>query len=290
MNYIASPLFAVQLALQALLLLLVWALPAAWAESFLFGTAALLLCLIGIPHGANDLLYRRNKSWRGAAVFLSLYLGSMALYAGLWYLAPVLALLIFFLISVHHFGQSNFESEQLWHAPSLLWGGLLLLYPVALHQAESFGIFQQMMGLATTLPPPTLLLAAAALLTLVYLALSYRSYPAVFGRLLLQCLLIIGWLYSTNLLGGFIIVFCLWHSLQSLYYQWGYYQQAYQHHPRPLRLFVANMAAYTLLALGFLWVCSLFLPLSIALLFILLSIITLPHAAVMDFIYKDKTA
>jgi len=89
------------------------------------------------------------------------------------------------------------------------------------------------------------------------------------------------------LLSGFIIIFTLWHSSQSLFYQWKHYSEMKS--PKPsISFFIANMLLFTIIAALFLYLISLILPLTIGVLFILLSIITLPHVIVMDGIYKKE--
>ncbi len=103
--------------------------------------AVVALVLVGVPHGGNDFYYRPNKSLWGSLKFLLFYLGCMAIYALVWKWFPMIALVAFLVISVHHFGQSNFLAER-WHAPeSLLWGFWLLLFPMLKHGREAVGIF-----------------------------------------------------------------------------------------------------------------------------------------------------
>ena len=112
----------------------------------LTGFAVLSLVLVGVPHGGNDFFYRPDKSLKGSLRFLGLYLGSMALYLGLWQWAPAIALLLFLAISMHHFGQSNFNASK-WYVPeSLLWGAWLLGFPLVRHFSEATSLFSEMMG------------------------------------------------------------------------------------------------------------------------------------------------
>ncbi|MFM7429034.1 MAG: Brp/Blh family beta-carotene 15,15'-dioxygenase, partial [Flammeovirgaceae bacterium] len=100
--YIQSKLFKAQITIQLILIVLVSLIPITLkAEAILCG---ILLCTVGIPHGSNDYLYRSDKSAKGMMKFLAVYLGTMLLYLVLWWIAPLLALLLFFGISFHHFG------------------------------------------------------------------------------------------------------------------------------------------------------------------------------------------
>lgn len=288
-DYFKSQFFRLQLGLQALFLALAWALPKAIKEPVFEGIALVLLILIGIPHGANDLLYRPDKTQKGALIFLSLYLGSMILYGLLWWIVPILALLIFLVISVHHFGQSNFENKNWNFPPSLLWGSWLLVAPILIHYQESTQIFGQMMAwkISTQYSGISALLLRYSLLSL-YLVFIWKKFTESKIELVIQGIMIALWYESSSLLSGFIIVFALWHSSQSLYYQWKYYQKQESATKPSLAFFGLNMFLFTLIAATFLYALSHFLELNIAMLFILLSIITLPHVVVMDGIYQKK--
>lgn len=290
MTYLQSTFFNIQLAVHAALAVLILLLPESWSGYLVWAVAALLLCAVGIPHGANDLLYRKDQTTRGAVVFLTIYLAAMALYGGVWALLPMVALAVFFFISVHHFGQSNFESERFAHLPGLLWGLFVLVWPVAIHTEEAYAIFEGMTGGAyDAAASQPMWIGAGALVTAAYLVSAWVSYRSVFTRLALQAALVGLWYAVAPLIGGFIVVFGLWHSSQSLYFQWGHFKKTHRQLHRPRRFFVWNMALYTLAALAFLGVAALFFEVDTAFLFIVLSIVTLPHVVVMDGIYKHTT-
>lgn len=75
-----------------------------------------------------------------------MYVGVILLYLGLWYVWPGLSLWVFLLISIHHFGQSNFDTHRIWSLDSVLWGSWLVIFPVLKHSDEVFGIFVTMLG------------------------------------------------------------------------------------------------------------------------------------------------
>ena len=94
MKYIHSVLFNLQVLLQALLIgLFLWA---DWNETAQAIICGMLLCSVGIPHGANDHLYRQSTTRGGLVKFTALYLGVMGGYLAIWWLAPTFALLLFF--------------------------------------------------------------------------------------------------------------------------------------------------------------------------------------------------
>jgi beta-carotene 15,15'-dioxygenase len=289
MNYLNSTFFKIQLLAQSVLLVAFFAIPSHQKETFLLAVSAVLLVVVGIPHGANDFLYREEKTFKGGVKFLLAYIGAMLLYAGLWYLLPSFALLLFLVITVHHFGQSNFESQTTWHLPALLWGLWLLAAPISIHLEESTAIFFEMTGGSGAVSWTPIWLTGIRLgLLAVYLLVAWRKYPQVFAGLLLQAALIAIWLEFTPLLSGFIVVFALWHSSQSLYFQWNNFKLQRSNLPQ-LKIFWLNMALFTAISFGFLYVVASITPLTTALLFMLLAIVTLPHVFVMDHLYQQKT-
>lgn len=285
-HYLQSSFFKFQWILQFVLLLVFLILPQGYNVDFLNICSVSLLIIIGIPHGANDLLYRKNKSIKGALIFLLIYLGSMFVYAGLWWVSPLLALILFLVISVHHFGQSNYENHKTFHIPSLLWGGWLLIAPVFIHFNESISIFAEMIKLeSSTENWETVSWVVRYGILIAYLLIAINNYPKLWLFIVLQSLLIALWYEFTPLLSGFIIVFTVWHSSQSLFYQWKFYRN--MERPKPsIQFFITNMFIFTCMAGLFLYLISIYFELNISMLFILLSIITLPHVIVMDGIYK----
>ncbi|QEK50922.1 hypothetical protein FYC62_03975 [Pedobacter aquae] len=289
MLYINSKLFTIQMILQFVLLLLFY--------FFHFGPitqvllAGILLCSIGIPHGANDHLYRKEQNWLGMAKFLVLYLGIIAAYALLWYFIPLLALLVFFVVSFHHFGQSNFENENISYFPSILWGIVLLAFPVVLHLEEALFIFKAMIGKGNfnefiyDTSPLTLTnwqIATLLLLGFAYLISIYIYQKQHLLKYCLQLVLVTLWYLFTPLLFGFIVVFCLWHALQSTQHQVIFYTQRYQKRKRD---FFIAMLPFSLISLAGFALYLYFFDFNIGQSFILLSLITLPHVLVMHRLY-----
>jgi len=292
MKYLSSSLFRWQLIGQALLMLLALILPPSLSNILFDGLALILLVLIGIPHGANDLFYRKDSSTVGIIRFLGAYIGVMGLYGLLWWFFPIVALTLFLVISIHHFGQSNFEQEQLWHIPSILWGSLVIFAPILIHWEEALEIFSGMVGssISSSIPEEGIY-AAGILSTLLYGLVIWRKYPGnKFILLGMQWIMVLTWLAVSPLLSGFIIVFTLWHSGQSLHFQWRAIQSRLAQKPSGKNELWWTWGITSLASFAFLgmihWIWGLYLPL----LFILLSLITLPHVIVMHELYQPEEA
>lgn len=291
--YTHSKLFQIQIALQLVLVAIVyWFSVAVDVQAVVCG---ILLCTVGIPHGSNDYLYRPDRSRMGMVKFLSYYLGTMALYLGLWWIAPVLALILFFVISFHHFGQSDFENDSIKYLPSWLWGIWVLVFPVLLHWQEATGIFEQML-LSNKVFNPSYFAEASAIadfnwpiMLMILLGVSYLVSLIIYERknfvhYLVQFSLVTLWYFMTPLLFGFIIFFCLWHSLQSMSHQAFYFKQSAN---GSLPTFIKAMLPFSLLALLSFGVYVYFRGFQLAEAFILLSMITLPHVLVMHRLYHQ---
>ncbi len=282
--YCQSKLFQTQIALQLILIVIVYLFSFAADVQAIF--CGILLCTVGIPHGSNDHLYRPDKSNFGMLKFLGVYLGTMFLYLGLWWIVPLLALILFFVISFHHFGQSNFENDSINYLPSWLWGIWVLVFPVLLHWNEASGIFQQMLSSNSLFTPSSFVDQSAIadfnwpLWVMISLAMLYLLSLIIYERRNIihysgQFILITIWYLVTPLLSGFIIFFCLWHALQSMRHQAMYFKQSAG---GTLMEFLKAMLPFSLLALISFAVYVYFRGFQIAEAFILLSMITLPQA------------
>ncbi len=110
--------------------------------------------LFGVPHGAVDHLVARDhlrpiagRAW--FLVFSPVYLGLAGAVLALWFLAPVLALVLFLAVSILHFGLEDAGSG----APLAAFarGGLPIALPVLLHPAETARFFA-LLGAADGIP------------------------------------------------------------------------------------------------------------------------------------------
>jgi Brp/Blh family beta-carotene 15,15'-monooxygenase len=293
--YHQSKLFQTQIALQLILIVIVYLFSFAADVQAIF--CGILLCTVGIPHGSNDHLYRPDKSNFGMLKFLGIYLGTMFLYLGLWWIAPLLALILFFVISFHHFGQSNFENDSINYLPSWLWGIWVLVFPVLLHWNEAVGIFGQMLS-SNNLFTTNFFVEQRAiadfnwpLSAMITLGIFYLLSLIIYERqnivhYTIQFALVTIWYLITPLLFGFIIFFCLWHALQSMRHQAMYFKQSAG---GTLLEFLKAMLPFSLLALLSFGVYVYFRGFQIAEAFILLSMITLPHVLVMHRLYHKTS-
>ena len=280
MRYIDSKLFQIQVIIQLAFIALVSFFDLSLViQSIISGV---FLCLVGIPHGSNDYLYRKDRTHWGLLKFLLSYLGIIAAYALLWYYLPILALILFFIISFHHFGQSNYENENIWHPSAILWGIFLIMLPVILHFEEAIIIFKSMLNFDQSYAVNQIYpiqisswqIISISIFMVVYLFSIYHFEKSKIVNYSLQLILISIWYFLTPLLFGFIMVFCLWHSLQSLRHQKAYFKSITH---RSSKFFYLSMLPFSVIALLAFALYLYFFDFNIGGAFILLSLITLPH-------------
>ena len=194
------------------------------------------MIVLGIPHGATDhivFFFKKNTTSKKLpwTYFLKIYLGIMLAYALAWYFLPMICFIVFLLFSAYHFGQSQLYyfkikkgrwSKLISPILYLSWGNVLLLSILGFNAKETLSIlaqtpFSNLMQfvlihftyfLGTNLTILLLLLIGLFLQSKV----SFLKVLQEVGLLLL--LLFLCW--STSLLWSFAIYFALWHSLQTI--------------------------------------------------------------------------
>jgi len=202
---------------------------------------ALLVAVVGLPHGAADHRFARPRlepllgpAWWG--VFLAGYLAIAGAVVLGWFLAPAATILVFFLASAWHFGQEEPDlalgqrgAKPLRQAFRVARGGLVIWVPVALQTDEVVRI------LSLTAPrgfAPEIQWAVDALvacswvmLAIAGVAWGWQALLAIASegrrrRVLLldtfmvaSLVLLFAW---ANPVVGFLIYFCGWHSVRGL--------------------------------------------------------------------------
>jgi len=107
-----------------------------------------VILLLGVPHGALDIVFVRQLAHlRSAAAwsfFTMAYGAAAASVVAVWWLAPSIFLALFLLISAFHF--SGDPEGQTSVAFRLLYGGAVIVCPLALHAAEVSQLFAALAG------------------------------------------------------------------------------------------------------------------------------------------------
>lgn len=278
--------------------------PAAFA--LLMGVVA----LTGIPHGAVDHLVAAKlygldaSSWSDQARFYGAYLGLMALYGGLWLVAPALSLGLFLVMTMYHFGQADLaylSPPNRQDRVAYLSRGLFLIgLPIMAFPSVVAPIFETIGGIDMRMwnglmRYQTEIAAALVVqhgLMLGTLALRGRTALSYVGRewinLAVLCLL-----FSTvHPLIAFAVYFGFWHSLGHILELIRFFNR----HDTPTSLvdFYRKAALFTMLSfvlLGVLYLVGDAFESTlemIALLFIVISVMTLPHMIIVERLYQQR--
>lgn len=285
-----------------------------WGGLSLGSVAAVILfaavIVTGMPHGAIDHLvaaelYGLEWTWSDQAKFYGGYLVLMALYGAFWVVAPVASLLVFLVMTMYHFGQADLAY---WDLPPLgarlvyLSRGLFLIgLPIAAFPGQVDPIFAAIAGTEPSSWPliatrPT---AVCAGLVLQHgLALGGASLVAnvdtwTRGREALN-VAVLGALFGTvHPLVAFAVYFCLWHSLGHILELLRFFRRRGTA-PETLTGFYRSAALFTILPFvglfGLYWATQAFgaVDRMIALLFIIIAVMTLPHMIIVERLYRER--
>ncbi len=280
------------------------AIPKQWTEMYLvlFGV---VLILAGVPHGASDyLLFRQLSSIRGGAFqvwrFFTSYLVLIVAYLMLWWLMPIVAFLLFLILSAYHFGQSNWPhihfsdkfSERL---TMFLWGAAVIGIPVLLHFDQASTIVLEMTGMRpfindTFRAALIFLLLFGCTANMLHLHHQGVISKQVFVREMRNFLLLMLLFFTTPLLVGFGVYFVLWHSLGSMLDQISVLRSI-----RPgfgIKNYLLAAIPLSIVAFAGLGLLYFFLGdyfdegQNLGVLFLFVSVITVPHAFLMEWLYK----
>ena len=262
-----------------------------------------LLLVAGIPHGALDHLIEQEHSTRrnrpfSMLAFLAKYLLMIAAYGVGWLFFPVMSLILFLLISAWHFGETDLENtpdNTYWYLTRLMEGGFVLAFILLTHAAETSPILARIVqndGYTMQIWHGAVsqdgeLLRGWATLLIILVMLAFGQYPMrINGWRLGRLGLILLLSYSLPLLPAFMLYFGGWHALSSFGTIRAYLQRSTGTQGSIWKLWRKSMPL-TIVAFGFLFVCTGIWNYyntnidPIPCLFILLSLITLPHIQVM---------
>jgi beta-carotene 15,15'-dioxygenase len=275
---------------------------------------AVFILFTGIPHGAIDHLVEKETAERqqksfNLLGFLSKYLLTMAVYAGAWFVFPSLSLLFFLLISAWHFGETDIEHAPpttLWNASRFSFGCFILSWILLFHAVEvtpilgrisrNNDIVQAVWQFFVGFKNVFLILSAAA--TGVFSFFANKKSTLNFDKMrLIRLASIILLTYFLPLLPAFGLYFGGWHALCSFDNIHNYLlSQNPEISEASILKTWSKTLGFTLLAMSFLafatwfWLRFYHTWDALPLLFIFLSLITLPHLNVMHRMSKFNAA
>ncbi len=194
------------------------------------------IILLGIPHGAADLLVAEQNSDDRRTVFsksrfLFNYISRLVLFSIVFWFFPVTANILFILFAAYHFGETDLSQFKTNTLPGKLFitsYGLVILSVILLHhfseiepmflQFES-GVKNQNFINWIGLHSAELIISAGILFALsssVYFFFDRHTNKTITARVLIQFAFILFILYQMPMLSGFTFYFVVWHSLLSL--------------------------------------------------------------------------
>jgi beta-carotene 15,15'-dioxygenase len=285
--------------------------PPEWLELTVF---AFFVIITGIPHGAVDHIvaanvYKLDQSFGDQLRFYATYLVTMLLLGLVWVISPFAGFLIFMVISVYHFGQGDLAYFATllpkWQQVALYAsrGLFLITLPIALHLEITAPIIESAAGINLMQIP---LFADFAVLTAMVVTAIHvlvllgvwvlrdksSSQPLFLAK---ECISIgiLGLLFVyAHPLVGFGVYFGLWHGLNHFFELKEHLSSSNEKYT--IAQIYSKTIPFTLLSivgLALLWLLSGAFGLQnrmISLLFILISVLTLPHMLLIDKMYAKK--
>ncbi len=115
---------------------------------------AVMITTLGLPHGALDTLFAKNKfqlnSLKKWLIFISAYLVIAAFVLQIWVFSPVFFLITFLVISVFHFSSDPVNSPSF--LGRILYGGSIIILPTLVHSSEVLRLFSFLVKIEVAKP------------------------------------------------------------------------------------------------------------------------------------------
>ena len=255
--------------------------------------------LVGIPHGSLDHLLLPTQNFKSKLKFYIFYLGLIVLNLIVWSLSHKIGLILFFLISSYHFGESqlykfNLKNKLITHITYLCWGAGVIFSFFFFNIDELVLLSNSYEDTRNLLTNMNLNLFSYLFLTcniitlILFTVFVYKSKVKVDKVISEVFFLFVIHLSSFlfPLLICFTLFFIILHSLPSLVNQYNYFKKA--NNEFTLKDFIYLMAPYSLVSIVFLIfisICSFtnVINYSVPLIsIILISVITLPHSFIIS--------
>ncbi|MEF8817013.1 MAG: Brp/Blh family beta-carotene 15,15'-dioxygenase [Salinibacter sp.] len=274
------------------------------------GVLFVAVVLTGMPHGAIDhlvaaRLWGLDSTWSDQAKFYGGYLVLMALYGALWIVAPAWSLGLFLVMTMYHFGQADLAY---WRLPPLsarlvyLSRGLFLIgLPIVAFPEVVAPIFAamgdvQLLDWPLVMTAPGVLFGGLVVQHAVALGLAVpRAAPSADwapGREAINVAVLTALFGLVHPLVAFSVFFGGWHALGHILELLRFFRRRGE--AMSMVQFYREAALFTVIpfvGLAGLYVATQSFGLQdqmIALLFILIAIMTLPHMMVVEKLYWER--
>jgi beta-carotene 15,15'-dioxygenase len=257
-----------------------------------------LIFTFGILHGANDLVLIHQIENNKKTTFVKIIVSYLLIVTGsvvLFTLLPLLALLLFILVSGYHFGEQHWASlienkTSFRKLFELIYGLFILAVLLYVNVAEASKIIFEITGLLlplTFFTLTTVLLSILLLISTYIMTREHSDFKKNIIEQLFYLIVLVVIFKSSSLIWGFTIYFIFWHSIPSLNDQIIFLYGEYS---------LLNFKKYVKTAFGY-WILSIIgiagfyvwakdLIIFDALFFSFLASITFPHALVILKMFK----
>lgn len=268
------------------------------------------ILLLGVPHGAADLLVAiqnadSSKKPFSKFHFFGVYIGRLFLFAAILWFFPVAGNLLFILFAAYHFGETDlhqFKTHTFAGKLFVVSYGLLILSVILLHHFEEVKPLFQMFkaGRQNTIFINWIDLNRYHIISVsgivfftsafIYFLKNNITGTKDRGAFLIRFAIILFILFNLPMLLGFTFYFVVWHSVLSLNNISTYLQKD---HTYPRKIIIKQIFIYSLLAFigislfgfaGFMFSTS---NAIVGYLFLGLAVLTAPHMQIMHDMYKS---
>jgi Brp/Blh family beta-carotene 15,15'-monooxygenase len=258
----------------------------------------------GIPHGALDYFVASQTHLQVGnkltlSKFLSRYLINIVIYSIIWIISPYVGFAIFMLLTAFHFGEVDWPVRQNTKLDALLYtlfGFLILIFIVSRHADTALPVVVQILKLsinnAYVLKQATIVFYITVILLLLSLALISSFFKSIGWskqitvEFILQTIALLLIIYFSPLYLAFGFYFGIWHSVLSFNLirkhlslpntKLGWLQMARQALPYA----VAAWLGIAILVIASNWYQNTVITSNLGIVFIAISILTLPHLQV----------
>ncbi|HKL16177.1 MAG TPA: Brp/Blh family beta-carotene 15,15'-dioxygenase [Balneolaceae bacterium] len=268
----------------------------------------LSVLIIGIPHGAIDHimaaeLFSLNQTLKDHLIFYSSYLLIMFIIGALWIFLPEAGMALFLIISIYHFGQADMEDFLKEREPvnRLFYSarGLLIIGLIVFSEpTTTYPIMADAMQMNTLVLSDFMPSANSSLWILIGFYGLISVFGIVTGRVenvpnfVIDSLLLTLFLWVTGPLIGFAVYFALWHSAGHI----NEMREFFESRGKSLSVaqFYKKATPFTLVSIvGLLLLLLINVQINLenrflSLMFILISVLTLPHMLIVEKMYDEK--
>ena len=268
------------------------------------------ILLLGVPHGAADLLVaNKNADTENKAFskirFLLLYLTRLFLFAGILWFFPIAGNILFILFAAYHFGETDlyqFKTNTLLGKLFVVAYGLVILSVILLHHFEEvipiFQLFPSGMQNTSLLnwinENRYLMMSITGILffttTFIYFLRNPNLNNNEKGQFLIRLAVILVILFNLPMLLGFSFYFVIWHSVISLQNIVGYLRIDNRFTQKRITQQIFFYSAIAIMGIGLFGLTGFMFMNNSAIagyIFLGLAVLTAPHMQIMHDMYTS---